>query len=152
MAAATGRSPAPPALGPPPDSARLVILPSYNSGPLLTRTARAVLDVWQPVWVVLDGSTDASAAEITALARACDGLRVLRLEHNAGKGAAALHAMRKALAAGFSHALLMDADGQHPAGKVHEFMKLSALGYRLLEQGAKVAAYMLPDVEYIPQD
>ena len=126
MAAATGRSPAPPALGPPPDSARLVILPSYNSGPLLTRTARAVLDVWQPVWVVLDGSTDASAAEITALACACDGLRVLRLEHNAGKGAAALHAMRKALAAGFSHALLMDADGQHPAGKVHEFMKLSA--------------------------
>lgn len=110
---------------PPKDAKRLVILPSYNSGPQLVRTARAVLARWSPVWVVLDGSTDASVAEIEALAEENEGLRVLRLSVNQGKGGATLVAMRAALAAGFSHALVMDADGQHPADHVELFMRLS---------------------------
>jgi len=108
------------------DASRLVILPSYNSGPLLTRTALAVLAVWQPVWVVLDGSTDASGEEISALARVHDGLRVIPLKQNCGKGAATLAAMREARTAGFTHVLVMDADGQHPANTVKEFMEISA--------------------------
>ena len=120
-------APAPPLSPSPPthDPARLVILPSYNSGPLLARTARAVLAVWRPVWVVLDGSTDASVGEITALARENDALRVIHLPRNSGKGAAVLAAMRAALAAGYTHALIMDADGQHPAAKIPEFITLS---------------------------
>lgn len=114
-------TPQPPA----PDAARLVILPSYNSGPQLVRTVRAVLAVWRPVWVVLDGSTDGSAAEVEALARENDGVRVWRLPKNQGKGGATLVAMREALRAGFDHAVVMDADGQHPAAAVTEFMEIS---------------------------
>ena len=110
---------------PPQDAERLVILPSYNSGPQLARTARAVLAVWSPVWVVLDGSTDSSRAEITALAAEAPGLRVLVLTENQGKGGAVFHAMREALSAGFTHAVVMDADGQHPASAVEPFMQLS---------------------------
>ena len=108
-----------------PDAARLVILPSYNSGPQLARTVRAVLEVWSPVWVVLDGSTDGSGNELAELARGNDGVRVLTLPENQGKGGATLVAMREALRAGFDHAVVMDADGQHPAGAVTEFMALS---------------------------
>lgn len=110
---------------PPNDAERLVILPSYNSGPQLARTARAVLERWSPVWVVLDGSTDDSVAAIQALAAEQPGLHVFALPENQGKGGATLHAMRAALAAGYSHALVMDADGQHPADAIASFMNLS---------------------------
>lgn len=104
---------------------RLVILPSYNSGSLLVPTAKAALTEGWPVWVVLDGSTDESVSEITALEHEEPGLKVIRLEQNHGKGGACLIAMLEALAAGFSHALIMDSDGQHPANKISEFMELS---------------------------
>lgn len=108
-----------------PDSTRLVILPSYNSGSQLVRVVREVLKVWRPVWVVLDGSTDSSGDEAEALAVSEDGVRVMRLDRNVGKGGAVLAAMRGALAAGFRHAVVMDADGQHPAAAVPEFMEIS---------------------------
>ena len=107
------------------DERRLVILPSYNSGPLLARTARAALACWHPVWVVLDGSTDGSVEEIKKLATTEPHLKVIHLPGNHGKGGASLVAMHEALQAGFSHALIMDADGQHPADKIEEFMELS---------------------------
>lgn len=107
------------------DEKRLVILPSYNSGTLLVQTARAALAHWQPVWVVLDGSEDFSVEEIKALAQEEADLQVIHLKGNHGKGGAALVAMHEALKAGFSHALVMDADGQHPADKIGEFMELS---------------------------
>ena len=107
------------------DASRLVILPSYNSGPLLAQTALRVLQVWQPVWVVLDGSTDESAAEIQELAKIHQGLKVLILTKNQGKGGAVLTAFRQAIVEGFSHALIMDADGQHPADRIEEFMEIS---------------------------
>jgi glycosyltransferase involved in cell wall biosynthesis len=80
---------------------------------------------WQPIWVVIDGSTDSSAALLQGRAHGDAHLRVLALEKNSGKGAAVLHGMRAALAEGYTHALVMDADGQHPAAKIPEFMAAS---------------------------
>ena len=45
---------------------------------------------------------------------------------NRGKGAAVLDGLRAALAQGYTHALPMDADGQHPAERIPEFMRASA--------------------------
>ncbi|CAN5395544.1 hypothetical protein BH09VER1_BH09VER1_08510 [soil metagenome] len=104
----------------------LVLLPSYNSGLLLVPTAQAALKFWPDVWVVLDGSTDDSVAAIRALAQNTPTLRVLSLEENNGKGGASLVAMKAAVAQGFTHVLIMDADGQHPAEKIPEFACLSA--------------------------
>jgi len=52
-------------------------------------------------------------------------LRVFVLSRNQGKGAAILHGLRAARAAGFTHALTMDADGQHPAEAIGGFMAAS---------------------------
>lgn len=103
----------------------LVILPSYNSGHLLRPTILTVLEKWKPVWVVLDGSTDSSVAEAHDLQRDHSELRLFSLPQNHGKGGAALVAMKAALDAGFSHALLMDADGQHSADHVVRFIETS---------------------------
>ena len=104
----------------------LVLIPSYNSGTLLIETIRQARRHWSPVWVVIDGSTDGSAEAAERLAARDDGVRVLRLGRNRGKGAAILHGLRAAEAAGFTHVLTMDGDGQHPAPLIPDFVAASA--------------------------
>jgi glycosyltransferase involved in cell wall biosynthesis len=103
----------------------LVLIPSYNPGPRVTATVRAALDHWSPVWVVVDGSSDDSPAQLLEMAAADPGLRVLVLPTNQGKGAAVRHGICQALLAGFTHALTMDSDGQHPAQMIPIFMHAS---------------------------
>ncbi|HYL04150.1 MAG TPA: glycosyltransferase family 2 protein [Steroidobacteraceae bacterium] len=104
----------------------LVLIPSYNPGPRVFETVRDARAQWDPVWVVVDGSTDGSAAALASLARTDPGLRVMVRERNGGKGAALLDGLEAALAAGYTHALAMDSDGQHPAERIHDFMAASA--------------------------
>ena len=108
-----------------PSRSHLVLIPSYNTGRLLLDTVRAARAQWAPVWVVIDGSTDGSGQALQALADTDPDLRVLVLPRNQGKGAAVLHGLRAALGAGFTHALTMDADGQHPAVMIPAFMQQS---------------------------
>ena len=108
-----------------PSSTHLVLIPSYNTGGKVLQTVWEAKRAWQPVWVVVDGSTDGTLEALRALARDDPGIRILSLPRNQGKGAAIFHGLREAAAAGFTHALTMDADGQHPAEKIHEFMSLS---------------------------
>ena len=103
----------------------LVLIPSYNAGPKVYDTVRAARAQWQPVWVVVDGSTDGTAEGLQRLAEQDPGLRVWVLAHNQGKGAAVLHGLRAAREAGFTHALTMDSDGQHPADLIPAFMRAS---------------------------
>lgn len=103
----------------------LVVIPSYNTGATVYETVRAARASWTPVWVVVDGSDDGTAEGLRALAASDPGLRVDVLGTNQGKGAAVLHALEAAAAAGFTHALTMDADGQHPADRIELFMHSS---------------------------
>jgi glycosyltransferase involved in cell wall biosynthesis len=104
----------------------LVLIPSYNPGPKVYATVREARAVWNPVWVVIDGSTDESVIGLQAMAQEDDGLRVIHLPQNGGKGAAVLHGLDLASAEGYTHALTMDSDGQHPAELIPHFMALSA--------------------------
>ncbi|WHZ09772.1 MAG: glycosyl transferase [Burkholderiaceae bacterium] len=108
-----------------PSSTHLVLIPSYNPGDAVVRTVRAARAEWNPVWVVVDGSDDDSAERLQAMAASDPGLSVIVLPHNQGKGAALLHGITLALGRGFTHALCMDADGQHPAQLIPEFMARS---------------------------
>jgi glycosyltransferase involved in cell wall biosynthesis len=109
----------------PPSTTHLVIIPSYDTGPQVYATVAAARAMWNPVWVVVDGSTDGTAEGLQAMAARDPGLRVIVLPVNAGKGAAVLQALAEAGRAGFSHALTMDSDGQHPAALIGEFMRAS---------------------------
>ena len=109
----------------PPAPTHLVLIPSYNTGRQVYATVRAARAVWPVVWVVVDGSTDGTAQGLQALAALDPGLRVWVLAKNAGKGAAVLHGMQQAAAAGYTHVLTMDSDGQHPADLIPAFMQAS---------------------------
>ena len=87
---------------------------------------RAARAQWTPVWVVVDGSQDGTAEGLAALAADDEGLRVVVLPQNVGKGAAVLRGLDLAAAEGFTHALTMDSDGQHPAELIPRFMAESA--------------------------
>ena len=103
----------------------LVLIPSYNAGASILETVNEARQMWKPVWVVVDGSTDGSGEALLKRQETDPGLRVFILPRNLGKGAAVLHGLREAVAAGFTHVLTMDADGQHPAFKIPEFMRAS---------------------------
>ena len=103
----------------------LVLIPSYNTGAKVLETVNDARQLWKPVWVVVDGSTDGSSEALLKRQEKDPGLRVFVLPRNLGKGAAVLHGLREAVAAGFTHVLTMDADGQHPAAKIPEFMRAS---------------------------
>ncbi|MFO1330682.1 MAG: glycosyltransferase family 2 protein [Rubrivivax sp.] len=110
----------------PPSRTHLVLIPSYDTGPRVYQTVAEARAQWTPVWVVVDGSTDGTAEGLQRLAAQDDGLRVFVLPHNQGKGAAVLHGLQRAQAEGFTHALTMDSDGQHPAALIPDFMRRSA--------------------------
>lgn len=108
-----------------PSHSHLVLIPTYNAGRKVMDTVTEARANWNPVWVVVDGSTDGTPAALQAMAAKDAGLRVLVLAENQGKGAAVLHGLELAAQQGFTHALCMDSDGQHPAHLIQAFMHCS---------------------------
>lgn len=109
----------------PASASHLVLIPSYNPGAQVYATVRAARAQWAPVWVVVDGSRDGSAKGLQEMAANDAQLKVIVLPVNSGKGAAVLHGLELAAQQGFTHALTMDSDGQHPADLIPAFMAAS---------------------------
>jgi glycosyltransferase involved in cell wall biosynthesis len=103
-----------------------VVVPVYDHG----AGAVALLDRLAPLGLPLVLVNDGSAPDCTALLRALAARHAgaLLLEHgdNRGKGSAVLTGLRAAWARGFSHALQIDADGQHEAADAPRFLALAA--------------------------
>ncbi|MFM2340797.1 MAG: hypothetical protein RLZZ592_450 [Pseudomonadota bacterium] len=118
-------SDAPPPTRPARSRTHALIIPSYNTGPKVLETVAAARAQWSPVWVVVDGSTDGSTEGLRRLAAADPDLHLIVLAHNQGKGSAVLAGLRAARDLGYTHALTMDADGQHPADLIGLFMRRS---------------------------
>ena len=119
-----------------PSATHVVLIPSYNTGRILAATVAAARAAWVPVWLVVDGSDDGSADALAA--DATEGFRVITLARNSGKGGAVLAGLVEAERQGFTHALVMDADGQHPADQIAEFMAASMAEPNALVLGVPV--------------
>jgi glycosyltransferase involved in cell wall biosynthesis len=131
---------------PPVSNTHLVLIPSYNPGPKLMDAVRDALRHWRPVWVVVDGSSDGSEERLRALAATEPGLRVFVNAVNRGKGAAVLDGLNAALGHGFTHALTMDSDGQHPADQIPVFMRASQRQPQAMVLGRPVFDASAPNV------
>ncbi len=101
-----------------------LVVPVYDPGPALERTLASLLPYDLPLYVTDDGSGEETRRRLEALAREHPQLRLSRLPENRGKGAAVMEAFRRAHRDGLTHALQVDADGQHDAGAVEGFLAL----------------------------
>jgi glycosyltransferase involved in cell wall biosynthesis len=101
-----------------------VLIPVYNHEHAIGPTLDAVLEHDCAVLLVDDGSDESCARVLVELqARHADRVELLRLPQNGGKGAAVKAGLRALLAAGYSHALQVDADGQHDIGDMPRLLQ-----------------------------
>jgi len=132
--------------GPVRSATHLVLIPSFNPGPVVFETVREARRHWAPVWIVVDGSTDGTPDRLEAMAREDRDLRVLAVPRNRGKGAAVLHGIKAAAGEGYTHVLTMDSDGQHPAACIPQFMARSMAQPEAMILGAPVFDASAPTI------
>ncbi len=89
------------------------VIPVYNHERTVSRVQAAVRAAGLPSFLVDDGSRPQCADELARLAGQAEQTRLLRLPVNRGKGSAVMAGFEAAAAQGFTHALQVDADGQH---------------------------------------
>lgn len=100
-----------------------IVVPVYDHGAAIGAVVAALSRHRLPVLLVDDGSGPACAAVLRGLAAADPAaVSLLRLEANQGKGAAVMAGLRELGRRGHSHALQIDADGQHNAADVPRFL------------------------------
>lgn len=98
------------------------IVPTYRHAARLPAIAAALTANGLAVFIVDDGNPSPVAAQIAALHDPHAGVRVIRRAENGGKGAALKTGFRAAIDAGFTHALQVDADGQHDLADTPAFL------------------------------
>jgi glycosyltransferase involved in cell wall biosynthesis len=102
------------------------LIPIYDHGSTIRTLVRSLLQYDLPIYIVDDGSHEATQAELLAVKKDFSGVHLSRLPVNRGKGAAVMHGMRHARADGMTHALQIDADGQHDTRDVPRFLTRGA--------------------------
>lgn len=102
-----------------------IIVPNYNHARGFPALVDRLLASAVPVIVVNDGSDAATTAVLLDLETQRPEVEVLHFRSNRGKGAAVMAGMQRAQARGFTHALQIDADGQHDLGDLGKFLTLS---------------------------
>ena len=102
-----------------------VLIPCYNHGAMMSGVLARLQPFGLHCIVVDDGSDAATRAELDRLAAQTDHLTLIRLATNAGKGAAVIRGLQAAAEAGYSHAVQVDADGQHAIEDIPELLALA---------------------------
>jgi len=111
------------------------IVPVYRHGEPLLKVVAAIAARDLPVFIVDDGNDGATKGFIDRAARENPGAAVVTLAQNGGKGAAVMAGMKAALEAGYTHAIQIDADGQHDLDAIERFLALSRENPRALVSG-----------------
>lgn len=86
-----------------------VIIPTYNNAGTISNVVVRAKEQCDDVIVVNDGCTDNTLQLLSSI----DGITIVTLPHNSGKGTALKQGFLKALQLGFTYAITLDGDGQH---------------------------------------
>lgn len=104
-----------------------VLIPCYNHGATMASVLSRLSPFGMPCLVVDDGSEAATRQELERLVAEQPQMTLVRLAQNAGKGAAVIRGLEACARAGYTHALQVDADGQHA---IEDIPKMLALAER----------------------
>lgn len=120
------------------------VIPTYNHFRALPGLIARLRAYELPVILVDDGSRPEVAAAIAELHDPAAGITVLRRAQNGGKGVAVIDGIRHAAAAGYSHTVQVDADGQHDLDALPDLLAQSRAHPDALISGAPVYDQSVP--------
>lgn len=101
------------------------IIPVFNHHHKIEQVLLQLHALGLPCILIDDGSAAQCAAVLNSLSTQYEWIHLLRLPRNAGKGVAVCEGLRLAFAQGYSHALQVDADGQHDLRDAPQFLQLA---------------------------
>ena len=110
-----------------------VLLPTFNNAGTISSVMDGILLYTNDLIVVNDGSTDDTAKLLAAYPT----VKILGYEKNRGKGYALRQGFKAARAAGFTHAISIDADGQHYPNDLPLFFEAMQMHPQALVIGAR---------------
>ena len=120
-----------------------VLIPTYDNERTLEAVVRRAREHVPDVIVVDDGSHEGARAVARGLKEA--GLADVRFhDQNRGKGAAMLTGLQAARERGFSHAIQVDADGQHDTDDLPRFLEATRSDPRALVMGEPIFDHTAP--------
>lgn len=90
-----------------------LIIPNYNHHQVIEQTLKELAQFELPCFLIDDGSCDETRFVLQQMAQQFAWVTLIHHPYNRGKGAAVTTGLRAAFAQGFTHALQVDADGQH---------------------------------------
>ncbi|MCP4686523.1 MAG: glycosyltransferase family 2 protein, partial [Desulfobacterales bacterium] len=122
------------------------VIPVYNHPGRIQRVVAGALERGIPVFVVDDGSTDATGDIVLWMKGAMKGVHRLRHERNQGKGAALLTGMAAAAEVA-DWAIVVDGDGQHDPADAVELVRAAPREGRAIIVGAR-QGMIGPDVPW----
>lgn len=102
------------------------IVPTYNHDRVIGAVLERLCAARLAVFVIDDGSAEPARSRLAALHDESRHITVHRLPANRGKGSAMVEGFHLAAAAGFSHAVQVDADGQHDLDQLPQLLRLAA--------------------------
>lgn len=103
----------------------VALIPVYNHHKVICELLDELDAMNLPVVLVDDGSDAECAQALDVSAAEHSGASLVRLARNGGKGAAVIAGLYTADNMGFTHALQIDADGQHDLSEVRAFLDLA---------------------------
>ena len=101
------------------------IVPSHDHWKMVGAVVGRLRAAGLPVFLIDDGSGEPARTVLASLHDEAGGINTARLASNQGKGGAVIAGFRLALAAGFTHAVQVDADGQHDLDALADLLILS---------------------------
>jgi len=126
-----------------------ILIPVYNHEHAIGQTLKKVLQHGFPVLLIDDGSTLACRDVLLTLAKKySEQVSLIRLDINGGKGAAVKAGLRVLKDEGYSHALQVDADGQHDLSDLAQFMMLGQQNPIRLIAGIPQYDKSVPKIRY----
>jgi glycosyltransferase involved in cell wall biosynthesis len=125
-----------------------LLIPVYNHEGPLPKIVERLASCQLPCILVDDGSRKACAEVILGLAEQYPWVRAIRLDTNRGKGGAVKAGILHAKSQGFSHALQIDADGQHDLGDLDKFLAAGRENPRAVVIGQPIFDDTIPRLRY----
>ncbi len=125
------------------------VIPNYNHAHGFEKLLSKICELGVPVIVVNDGSDQQTTDLLTTLPSRFEKVTVLHSATNTGKGGAVKKGLLFANQAGFTHALQVDADGQHDLGDAKKFFELSRNNPAAVICGCPVYDDSVPMVRFL---